>query len=83
MDGGLSLRLIHVAGSHMIKQGTDGGSRGDLNQGMMDGKPMLKHVFLHLLALKRSSLLETWVWSWRNNEHGELVTTHPGAIRLV
>jgi hypothetical protein len=26
MDGGLNLRVIHVAGTRMIEQGTDGGS---------------------------------------------------------
>jgi hypothetical protein len=36
MDGGFNLRVIHVAGTRMIEQGTDGGSRGDLTQGVLN-----------------------------------------------
>jgi hypothetical protein len=61
MSGGLILHVIHVAGTRMIDQGADGGSRGDLNQGSMAGESILNFVPLHLLALERSAKLEDWV----------------------
>jgi hypothetical protein len=78
MDGGLNLRVIHVAGSRMIEQGTDGGSRGDLTQGVMAGEPMLKYVPLHLTALERSPQLEPWIRSWWDDDQGELLTSFVG-----
>jgi hypothetical protein len=77
MDGGLNLRVIHVAGTRMIEQGTDGGSRGDLTQGVMAGEPMLKYVPLHLTALDRSPGLEGWIRSWWDDERGSLVKLAP------
>jgi hypothetical protein len=77
MDGGLNLRVIHVAGTRMIEQGTDCGSRGDLNQGVMAGEPMLKYVPLHLTALDRSPELEGWIRSWWDDERGPLQKLDP------
>jgi hypothetical protein len=77
MDGGLNLGVIHVVGTQMIEQGTDGGSRGDLSQGVMAGEPMLKYVPLHLSALDRSPQLEQWVRSWWDEGHVELTTLQP------
>jgi hypothetical protein len=77
MDGGLNLRVIHVAGTRVVEQGTDGGSRGDLTQGVMAGEPMLQYVPLHLTALERSSNLEDWVRSWWDDERGELTKLGP------
>ena len=58
------LEMIHVAGTRMIEQGTDGLSRGDMYEGVMAGDSMLTHVPLHLSALERSSKLENWISSW-------------------
>ena len=55
------LHVIHVSGKRMIKQGTDGLSRGDHSEGVMTGQPMITFVPLHLSALTRSSCLKTWV----------------------
>jgi hypothetical protein len=63
MDGGLNLRVIHVAGTRMIEQGTDRASCGNLSQGVMASEPMLKYAPLHLSALDRSPQLERWVRS--------------------
>ncbi len=52
---GLRLHLIHVSGTRMQAQGTDGLSRGDLTNGVMNGADMLSFVPLHLLAFDRSS----------------------------
>jgi hypothetical protein len=77
MDGGLNLWVIHVAGTRMIEQGTDGGSRGDMNQGVLAGEPMLQYVPLHLTALERIPQLEPWIMLWWDDGRGELVTLEP------
>ncbi len=56
--------LIHVAGTRMIAQGTDGLSRGDQNAGVMMGVDMLDYILLHRTAVERSPSVETWVHSW-------------------
>jgi hypothetical protein len=73
MDGALNLRVIHVAGTRMIEQGTNGGSCGDLTQGVIAGEPMLQYVPLHRTALERSPRLEDWVRSWWDDERGTLI----------
>ena len=54
---GCLFHVIHVAGSRMIAQGTDGTSRGDLGEGVMKGQSMLSFVPLHLTALERCPAL--------------------------
>jgi len=73
------INFIHVAGSRMIAQGTDGLSRGDLGEGVMKGSSMLSFVPLHLTATHRSVQLLTWAKSWieptlRNNEKLEVLS---------
>ena len=58
------IEMIHVAGTRMIEQGTDGLSRGDMYEGVMAGDSMLTHVPLHLSALERSPKLDKWIASW-------------------
>jgi hypothetical protein len=45
MDGGLKLRLLHVAETCMIEQGIDGGSHGDLTQGRQANSPICLLAF--------------------------------------
>ena len=44
MTVGLILRVVHVAGTQMIAQGTDGLSRGNLLEGVMKGEDFLSFV---------------------------------------
>jgi hypothetical protein len=60
MTSGMVLHIVHVAGTRIIAQGTDGLSRGDLLEGVMKGIPFLSYVPLHLSALERSPELEGW-----------------------
>ena len=53
--------MVHVAGTRMIDQGTDGLSRGDRNSGIMAGESMLSFIPLHLSAFDRAPDLEDWV----------------------
>ena len=67
MNFSIKIWVIHCAGMRMIAQGTDGLSRGRLNEGVMSGSPMLSFVPTHLGALDRSPLLLDWLKSWIGN----------------
>ena len=58
------LHLIHVAGTRMIAQGTDGISRGDMMEGVLQGDDMLEHIPLALPPCERSATLLPWIKSW-------------------
>ena len=64
MFSGCKIHIVHIAGSRMIAQGTDGLSRGDISEGVMRGASMLEFVPLHLNCLERSEGLEWWIRSW-------------------
>jgi hypothetical protein len=64
MSGQMRLHMIHVAGSRMIAQGTDGLSRGHYASGVMSGLSMLEFVPLHLLATSAHPDLLLWIRSW-------------------
>jgi hypothetical protein len=51
MNYGLVLHLIHVAGTRMKDQGTDGLSRGDLLEGVMKGNVFLGYIPISSLCL--------------------------------
>ena len=42
MGSGLRLHVIHVSGKRMIAQGTDGLSRGEHTEGVMQGRAMIE-----------------------------------------
>ena len=66
---GVKINIIHVAGSRMIAQGTDGVSRGYLGQGVMAGDAMTLHIPIHQSAVERSPLdLVPWIRSWSGTE---------------
>jgi hypothetical protein len=48
MQGDIRIHMVHVPGTRMISQGTDGLSWGDLTEGVMAGKPMLQYIPLRL-----------------------------------
>jgi hypothetical protein len=56
--------VSHVSGKRMIAQGTDGVSRGLLNEGVTTGLDMLSFIPLHLTAIERQPKLVEWVKSW-------------------
>ena len=58
------VNIISVAGMKMIEQGTDGLSRGDLLEGVLNGQRMLSFIPLHLSALDRALSLKNWISSW-------------------
>jgi hypothetical protein len=64
MTASLRLHVIHVSGTRMIHQGTDGLSRGLLTDGVFAMDPMKLHLPLHLSAPARHPALVPWVQSW-------------------
>jgi hypothetical protein len=64
MSAMLRLHVIHVAGTRMIHQGTDGLSRGLLTDGIFATDAMKLHIPLHLTAPSRQPALVPWVQSW-------------------
>jgi hypothetical protein len=62
------LHLVHVAGTRMIGQGSDGLSRGNLTEGVMLGRTMTSYVPLSDTALERSTGLEMWIRSWAGSD---------------
>jgi hypothetical protein len=60
-EHGFQLLVIHVSGKRMQAQGTDGVSRGQLSEGVMNGESMMSFVPLHETALERSPELKGWL----------------------
>jgi hypothetical protein len=61
MNHDLIVHVVHVAGTRMQAQGTDGISRGDKSMGVMRGVPMQDFCPLHKTGLERSPVLKTWL----------------------
>jgi hypothetical protein len=53
--------VVWAAGARMIKQGTDGLSRGDLFNGVLAGDNFTEHIPLNRAALELSPVLEAWL----------------------
>ncbi|GFH43770.1 hypothetical protein CTEN210_00243 [Chaetoceros tenuissimus] len=71
---GCKIHFIHIAGTRMIEQGTDGISRGNLNEGICNGERMLKFVVpLAETAIERSATLEAWIRGWSDGDKLELL----------
>ena len=47
MNYGCKIVLVHVAGTRMISQGTDGLSRGNMTEGVMVGKAIKDFIPIH------------------------------------
>lgn len=71
MKAGAKIHIVHCSGTRMIDQGSDGLSRGDMNEGVMEGEDMLSFVPTHLGAFERSPDLLEWVRSWCLDEECE------------
>ena len=73
MDYGFTLHVVHVAGTRMIEQGTDGLFRGALLEGVMAGRDMLSFVDLALTAIQRHQPLLGFVKSWWDHSADQLI----------
>ena len=61
---GTKIHVIHVSGTRMISQGTDGLSRGNLFEGVLTDGNMLKHIPIQRGACERSPELLKWIRKW-------------------
>jgi len=68
---GFVLHVVHVAGTRMIAQGTDGLSRGILLEGVNKGEDMLSFIDLSRSAVERHTRLLEFVRSWLDPIVGE------------
>ena len=58
---GFQLLVIHISGERMKAQGTDGVSRGQLTEGVMNGISMFAFLPMHETALQRGPLMKGWI----------------------
>ena len=74
MKASFKLHVVHVSGSRMIEQGTDGLSRGISYEGLLGSRyNFLNYLPLHESAITRSSALLTWLQSW-SSSHMEVLS---------
>ena len=74
MSFGFTLHLVHVVGTRMIAQGTDGLSRGSFLEGVARGEHMLSFVDLAFNAFERQPALLKFVQSWVEPVLGKVKT---------
>lgn len=61
MLGDFAIHVVHISGRRMIHQGTDGISRGDKTEGVMNGGNMLDYVPLDLGVRARNPNIKDWI----------------------
>ncbi len=67
------VHFVHVAGTRMIEQGTDGLSRGDMLEGVMKGEPILSYVTLHKTVVEVSPAVFEWISNDWGSQFGKPV----------
>ena len=72
MGHGCKIYIFHVSGKRMIKQGSDGLSRGNFTEGSMKGTSVLEYIPFNLTALERSATLKPWLDGWTGSQLEEL-----------
>ena len=68
MKNKAKIHFVHVAGTRMIAQGSDGLSRGNVSEGVMRGEAMSSFIPLNEGAFERSPSLKEWLRSWTGEE---------------
>ena len=68
MKSKAKIHFVHVAGTRMIAQGSDGLSRGNVSEGVMRGTPMESFIPLNEDAIQRSPQLTKWLKSWATGD---------------
>ena len=68
MQMGIEVRLVHVAGTRMIAQGTDGLSRGMMCEGVLAGRDMLDYLNLARSAVDRCPALVDYVRAFESTQ---------------
>ena len=73
MRAGCKISIIHVAGTRMIEQGSDGLSRGNFTEGSMKSGGILDYVPLAESAIDRSPGLLPWIRKWVLDDNLEIL----------
>jgi hypothetical protein len=73
MTHNVKIVVSHVSGKRMIKEGTDGESRGQLREGVTAGECMLSFIPLNKDPSDRSPKLKSWIESWAGDSAEFLV----------
>ena len=76
MEGHVFVRVVWVAGTRMIEQGTDGLSRGDLMTGVMAGANMLLYVPLNKSVVDRQDDVIQWLKECARRHTWKLLKIH-------
>jgi hypothetical protein len=63
MENDMIIHVVHVSGKRMIAQGTDGLSRADHLEGVMQGRSMMEYMPLHSDPLEREPRLKPFLES--------------------
>ena len=63
------VHVLHIVGTSMIEQATDGLSRGSVLEGLAGSKQdFLKHLPLDKSVFVRSSKIKDWLYRWLPSE---------------
>jgi len=76
MRYGFRSHVIHISGSRMVSQGTDGVSRGNLQHSAILSKPIRMFAPINLSAFERSCTLKDWVLDWSGSKSFVLEPKH-------
>ena len=77
MQYGFQSIVSHVSGTRQIAQGSDGLSRGELNEGVMNGIPFSVYLNFHKTAIERSPLLLDWINAFLCDSYGPATLLTP------
>ena len=64
--------IFHVSGKRMIKQGSDGLSRGNFTEGSIKTTSVLEYIPFNRTAVERAPTLKPWLNKWTGNQLEEL-----------
>ncbi len=73
MRAGCKVTLVHVSGTRMIEQGSDGLSRGNFTEGTMKGKSIFDFIPIARSAMDRSPGLKDWLRNWTGEKDLEFL----------
>ena len=76
LNASFTLHIVHVAGTQMINEGTDGLSHGELHLGTFFNS-LAQIVPLHLGALEHSPALLDWIKTWVGPDQSQLHVAQP------
>ena len=74
------MNFVDVASTIMIRQGTDGFSRGYMFEGVLKGELTLSFVALHKEDIGVSNPVLEWIYTWSRHRRSKVELMTPGAV---